>query len=198
MAGNTRFCWAVTWTVFAGASLCGCSRPPQTARGTDQIKPSYNAQTGRLEKITYDRNHDGKVDAWMSMDGTRVVRAELDENYDGAVDRWEYYDPPAGASGASSGTQDAGTLSQVEISTRHDGKASRVEFFERGQRVRVEEDTDGDGKVDKWETWANGAQSRIVFDTDGDGRPDRRLTYHQDGSDPLFEKADADGRFPTP
>jgi hypothetical protein len=136
MLKNSRTLRPCALAALACALLAGCARPADAPKGSDQIKPSYNPKTGRLEKITYDRNHDGK--------------------------------------------------------------ASRVEFFEKGQRVRVEEDADGDGQVDKWETWANGAQSRIVLDTDGDGRPDRRLTYYQDGSDPLFEKADADGRFPTP
>jgi hypothetical protein len=126
------------------------------------------------------------------------VRAELDENFDGAPDRWEYYESRGPAPAAQAGSPPAGALSKVEVSTRKDGKPSRVEFFERGRRVRAEEDTDGDGRVDSWETWVNGAESQNLLDTDGDGRPDRRLTYPQDGSSPLFEKADADGRFPTP
>ena len=199
MLKNSRILRPCALAALACALLAGCARPADAPKGSDQIKPSYNPKTGRLEKITYDRNHDGKVDAWVSMDGTRVVRADLDDNYDGAADRWEYYEAAAGSAPTTPAvSQGAGGLARVETSTRHDGKASRVEFFEKGQRVRVEEDADGDGQVDKWETWANGAQSRIVLDTDGDGRPDRRLTYYQDGSDPLFEKADADGRFPTP
>src|SRR4051794_16123205 len=103
MARMRGSCWVAAWTMGACVSLGGCSRPAQAPKGTDQIKPTYNPRTGRLEEITYDRNHDGKVDAWLSMDGTRVVGAELDENYDGTVDRWEYYDTTAGASGASVG-----------------------------------------------------------------------------------------------
>ena len=184
----------------AVVTVAGCSRPADLPKGTDAIKPSYNPKTGRLEKITYDRNHDGKLDAWVSMDGTRVVRAELDDNYDGAADRWEYYESGVGAAGpaGNAGGPPAGVLSKVEVSTRHDGKPSRVEFYENGQRVRVEEDSDGDGNVDSWETWVDGAEARNLLDTDGDGKPDRRLTYPADGSSPIFDKADANGRFPTP
>ena len=89
----------------------------------------------------------------------------------------------------------AGVLSRVEDSTRHDGKVSRWEFYEKGQRVRAEEDTDGDGTVDKWETWAAGALSMVLLDTDGNGKPDRRLVYPADGSGPRFEMADANGQL---
>jgi hypothetical protein len=198
MARIRLLLWAAGVATLLGLASAGCSRPARAPRGNDAIKPSYNATTGRLERITYDRNHDGKVDAWLSMDGTRVVRAELDENFDGTPDRWEYYESGGPAPVAQAGAPPVGVLSKVEVSTKKDGKPSRVEFFERGQRVRAEEDTDGDGKVDSWETWVSGAGSQNLLDTDGDGRPDRRLTYPQDGSSPLFEKADADGRFPTP
>jgi hypothetical protein len=173
----------------------GCSRAPELPKGNAQVKPSYNAKTGRLERITYDRNHDGKVDAWTFMDGTRLVRAELDENDDGVVDRWEHYGEGAG-SDAPTGVKAAGELSRVEIATRRDGKVSRREFYERGRRTRAEEDTDGDGRVDKWETWADGALATILLDTDTDGRPDRRLVYASDGSAPRFDTVGADGTFP--
>ena len=41
------------------------------------MTPAYNAKTGRLEKLTYDRNRDGRPDAWVEMDGARLVRAEF-------------------------------------------------------------------------------------------------------------------------
>lgn len=198
MARIRSFLRLGTVATIAGLTLSGCSRPAAVTKGNDAIKPSYNPKTGRLEKITYDRNHDGKLDAWVYMDGTRVVRAVLDENNDGAPDRWEYYDTGAGATAASPGQPPTGILSRVEVSTRHDGKPSRVEFYEKGQQVRAEEDSDADGKIDSWETWVDGAEWRNLLDTDGDGRPDRRLTYPKDGSSPIFEKADANGRFPAP
>jgi hypothetical protein len=176
----------------------GCSKPPEIPKGNDQIKPTYDQKTGRLEKITYDRNHDGKVDAWTFMNGTRVVRAELDENNDGTVDRWEYYEAGTGDAKAGSGPP-AGVLSRVEDSTRRDGTVSRREYYERGERVRAEEDTNGDGRLDKWETWAGGVLATVLLDTNGDGKPDRRLVYPADGSGPRFEMAGADGQFaPAP
>jgi hypothetical protein len=179
------------------AATAGCSKPPEIPRGNDQIKPTYNERTGRLEKITYDRNRDGKVDAWTFMNGTRVVRAELDDNNDGTVDRWEFYDTTDNPGGAPSGTPAAGVLTRVEDSTRRDGKVSRWEYFEKGHRTRAEEDTDADGRVDKWETWADSALLTVLLDTDADGAPDRRLVYPADGSGPRFEIAGADGKFPA-
>jgi hypothetical protein len=195
MAENHHFWHLACGALVVAAAAAGCSQPPEVPRGNDQIKPTYNAKTGRLEKITYDRNRDGKVDAWTFMNGTRVVRAELDDNHDGQVDRWEFYDTGDGAGAAPSGAPAAGVLVRVETSTRNDGKVSRREFYERGQRVRAEEDTDGDGRVDKWETWANAALSTILLDTSGDGTADRRIVYPADGSGPRFEVAGTDGTF---
>jgi hypothetical protein len=183
----------------------GCGRQPPRPAGTDRIKPAYNASTGRLERITYDRNGDGKVDALAHMDGTTVVRAELDTDFDGVVDRIEYYAPLAAGSGSGTvGTSGAapggGVLTRVESSSRPDGKITRSEYYEGGLRTRAEEDTDGDGRLDKWETWRDGAITTIALDTQGRGRPDRRLVYGADGSGPSLEvDPDGTGQFrPAP
>src|SRR5262245_46601172 len=94
-----------------------------------EIQPSYNKDTGRLERISYDRNHDQRPDAWLFMDGTRVLRAELDENYDGKVDRWEYYGATtANTSGATvKGFAPGGILERAEEATSDSGKVNRWE-----------------------------------------------------------------------
>ena len=183
----------------------GCGTQPPRPVGTDRIKPAYNASTGRLERITYDRNGDGKVDALAYMDGTAVVRAELDTDFDGVIDRIEYDAPRTAGSGNSTiGTSGAapggGVLTRVEISSRPDGKITRSEYYEGGLRTRAEEDTDGDGCIDKWEAWRDGAISTIALDTQGRGRPDRRLVYGADGSGPSLEvDPDGTGQFrPAP
>jgi hypothetical protein len=184
---------AVLVTVSLGLASCGT---PAAAPARSRITPSYNHDTGRLEKITYDRNGDGKVDAWTVMNGTTLVRAELDDNFDGVVDRWEFYAPSTGQA-VSAGPA---VLTRVEISARPDGKVSRREFYEHGIRTRAEEDTDGDGRVDKWETWSNGVLTAVALDTRGRGRPDRRLVYDAGGAAPRLEvDADGSGRFgPAP
>ena len=62
--------------VLALAGGIGCQRSQPA--GTSEVKPTYNKDSGRLERISYDRNRDTRMDAWLVMDGTRVIRAELD------------------------------------------------------------------------------------------------------------------------
>jgi len=188
-------------TLVAGISV-GC-RKASRAPGNPEVQPSYNRETGRLERITYDRNHDGKPDAWLFMNGTHVVMAQLDENFDGSVDRWEYYGERSKPEASETAQQSEGmpdlarnVLERAEQATRGDGKVTRWEKYERGQLVRVEEDTTGSGRVDKWETWSGGAIQLLELDTKGTGRPDRRLVYPQDGSPPHLElDRNGDGHF---
>jgi hypothetical protein len=178
----------------------GCQKPGKPA-GNAEVKPTYNKDTGRLERITYDRNHDGKSDAWLFMNGARVLMAQLDENFDGTIDRWEYYGdrPAAGADAVPAAGMPAlprSILERAEQATRGDGKVNRREWYEKGQLARVEEDTTGSGHVDKWETWSAGVLQKLELDTKGAGRPDRRLIYPADGSAPQLEiDRNGDGTF---
>ena len=178
----------------------GCRKATQPA-GNAEVRPTYNKDTGQLERITYDRNHDGKPDAWLFMNGARVVMAELDENFDGTVDRWEYYGdrPATGPDSAPPPGVPAlphSVLERAEQATRGDGKVTRREWYEKGQLARVEEDTTGNGRVDKWETWSAGALQKLELDTRGTGHPDRRLVYPADGSAPQLEiDRNGDGTF---
>jgi hypothetical protein len=157
------------------------------AAASERVQAGYDAK-GRLQKIAYDRNGDGKPDAWGYMDGAHVVRVEVDENGDGTIDRWEFHRPDAGPAGAAAADVDR-TLEHIERATKLDGHVSRWEYFTDGVLSRVEEDADGDGKVDKWETYANGALTMMALDTSGRGTPDRRLIYRPDGS---LERIEAD------
>jgi hypothetical protein len=178
--------------VLALAAAVGCQRS-QTPAGTSEVQPTYNKDSGRLERISFVRNRDSGLDAWLVMDGTRVVRAELDEDFDGAVDRWEYYGDQAVPAAAApiDGLAPRGALVRAEQATRGDGKINRREFYVNGQLSTVEEDTTGDGKVDKWETWSGGALQVMALDTKGTGKPDRRLVYPGDGSSPRLEVDEA-------
>ena len=165
----------------AGLSV-GCQGAASTPEAAGRIEPAYDQATGRLTRLSYDSNKDGKHDTWAFMDGARLTRLEADENQDGKVDRWEYY-PAGGAAGLKQPPE------RIERSTRFDGQVSRREFFEAGVMVRVEEDTDANGQTDKWETYAAGALVTVALDTKGRGKPDRRLVYSPDGS---LERIEAD------
>ena len=69
----------------AAVAVAGCSESTAPTLTAGQVTPTYRADTGRLEKLAYDRNGDGREDAWTFMDGTRLLRAELDDNFDGRV-----------------------------------------------------------------------------------------------------------------
>ena len=154
----------------------GCSGAASGTEMQAQVEPAYDKDTGRLTRLAYDSDGNGKHDTWAFMDGARLTRLEADENEDGKIDRWEYY--PGGA--AESPLKQP--PERIERATRLDGQVSRREFFEAGNMVRVEEDTDGNGVTDKWETYAGGALVMLSLDTQGRGRPDRRLVYRPDGS----------------
>jgi len=166
-----------------------------TAAARAQVHPTYDASSGVLTRLEADSDHDGKIDTWAYMDGTRVVRVEVDENGDGTVDRWEYHKAvPEGAAVTRGGTVQASqaglggrgvvdnTIERIERATRHDGVVSRWEYFDNGMLVRIEADTDGDGKIDKWETYSSGTLLTLAIDTQHRGKPDRRLVYRPDGT----------------
>ena len=185
----SRFAFAFASALTAVATVaCGSGTAPEAA-AKKNLQSEYN-ESGRLTRLTYDRNGDGKIDTWGYMDGARVIRIEVDENGDGKIDRWEYHTDSKGSEGsggatpsmASNGDAVDVTLERIERATKFDGKISRREFFERGVLTRIEEDTDGDGKIDKWETYSAGTLAIMAIDTKARGTPDRRLIYQSDGT----------------
>jgi hypothetical protein len=171
------------------------------------MTPEYDPATGKLQRLKYDSDGDGKIDTVSYMDGARVVKIEIDKDEDGKVDRWEYYGPDQkiekiGFSRAGDGKEDAwsypdasGTVVRIEISTKRDGKISRVEQYQQNKLTTAEEDADGDGKSDTWETYDGERLSSIAFDTQHRGTPDRRLIYGPDGSARVEVDVKGDGHF---
>lgn len=153
----------------------GC-RDAAAGKEQGRIEPTYDKDTGRLTRLDYDADNNGRKDSWAYMDGTRLIRLEADENEDGRIDRWEYYAATGDAVGPKQPPE------RIERATRLDGQVSRREFFEGGVMARVEEDTDGNGSTDKWETYISGTLATLALDTQGRGKPDRRLIYRADGS----------------
>jgi hypothetical protein len=182
----------------AALAVAGCSESPAPNLVAGQVRPTYRADTGRLEKLAYDRNGDGREDAWAFMDGTRLLRAELDDNFDGRVDRKELYsastsDVRAGGTAAIQGQR---VLTRVELVSAATGAPFRKETYDKGVLARAEEDTDGDARTDKWERYENGALTSVALDTGRRGIPDRRLVYTADGGAPRIESdPDGDGHF---
>jgi hypothetical protein len=187
--------------VLTPALSVGCSPPP--AADADRPIAEYN-DTGRLQRLTFDSDSDGRNDAVGLMDGTRIKVIQIDSNHNGLVDRWDFYNAEGGLekvgfSQRDDGVMDAvafyagdGVLLRREVSTRHDGRFDRREFYDGGVLAQVEEDTNGDGRIDKWETYhpnAGGGAgeppsilAEATFDDTFAGRPTRRLEYRPDGS----------------
>jgi hypothetical protein len=168
-------------------SVSGCSTPSQA--DASRIQAQYDRQTGRLSRLQYDANGNGKTDTWAFMDGTRISRLEADENEDGRVDRWEYYNPSTQTSGKP-------VPERIERATRMDGRVSRRELFEQGELARIEEDTNGDGTIDKWEAYVGGTLSVLALDLRFRGTPDRKFFYKPDGTlDHIEVDPSGSGRF---
>lgn len=164
------------------------------ARRADTIRPTYDKATGKLKELTYDANHNGKIDTWTEMDGARPLRSRIDRDENGQIDRWEYYDESGaltkvGYSRRQANVPDAwafsgpdGQIARVDSSsTADENSIDRREFYADGMIVRSEADTNRDGRMDHWETYEAGALKTVTMDENGDGRPDRRLTYGAGG-----------------
>ena len=173
-------------SLLGAVAAAGCQAPPVES-AVKSMTPEYDVN-GRLSRLLYDRDHDGTVETWGYMSGTRVIRVEVDENGDGKVDRWEFHhEAGAGAAAGAPAVPDspAGadkTIERIERATRFDGRITRREFFDAGALTRLEEDTNADGVVDKWETYKNGSLESMALDTSNRGTPDRRLIYRNDGA----------------
>ena len=198
----------VLFAIALGVAAVGCANP-DAARLRATSRGRYDAATGKLDEITFDKNKDGKIDTWVKMDGTRPVSAVIDSDEDGKVDRWEEYDQQgrlvrAGESRAKTGTPDMwaymgpdGKPVRIEFLEPLNGKATvvRRDFYEAGVKVRDEEDTDGDGVMDRWERFEAGRLKTVEFDDNQhrDGKPSRRFTYDSAGALVSIE-TEPDGR----
>lgn len=159
-------------TVCALAVGCAGGPPPPT-----HVVPQYDVGSGRLVRLSYDSNLDGRPDMVASMEGRSVRVVEVDEDHDGRPDRWEHY---AAEPGAAPGAPAEPRLVRVEHVTRRGEIIVRREIFEGGALIEAREDRDADGRDDRWEAYGAGGLSEVQIDTDADGRPDRRLTYSGD------------------
>lgn len=176
----------------------GCGSAPAAV---GQATPVYNQKTGKLAELTMDRDGDGKVDTWATMDGVHLQSIRLDRHGTGHPDRWEYYTEGVGAQGsqASAGSlfdRKTVIVRAEEANGPDHTKVTRWETYADGVLTRVEEDTDFDGRVDKWETYEHGTLARMDLDLSGRGKPDQRWIYGPDGSlDHVEVDTAGDGHF---
>jgi hypothetical protein len=190
------------------AALAAACSSPEREREKAGIRPTYDKTTGKLTELTYDSNHNGRVDTWTEMDGARPLRTRIDRNEDGKLDRWEYYDPggqlqKVGFSRKDDGKADAwafsaadGKIERIEISSAGDEKKiDRWEHYDASGLVRAEDDGNADGVADKWETYKAGALKTAAWDDNADGKPDRRFTYEAGTLATIESEPDQAGTF---
>jgi hypothetical protein len=159
------------------------------ARGPYQA--FYDAY-GKLDRIEYDSNGDGKPDQIARHEGRRHPRRlEIDTDFDGRFDRWEDYDDDGrllrhalvakdGRAHRWTVVDAKGEPLRYEYDDKGTGHTDRVEIIADGRVARVELDSDHDGRIDRWQDWTAGRLQSESIDLDADGKPDRRLVY--DGS----------------
>lgn len=195
--------------VLAALLLAGCAgkcgargglppaRPPAVTGADGQKyhlldKGAYKAfydRWGRIARLEYDSNGDGKPDHVAHHDGRRVPHViDVDTDFDGRPDRWERYDE-AGTLVRVGSSRDGkgpdrwtaagpdGQPARVEIDEDRDGRIERAESLAGGKVTAVEIDSDRDGRFDRWQEWSAGRLVAETLDTDQDGTADRRLRY---------------------
>jgi hypothetical protein len=177
-------------------------RPP-TIKGPDgttyhlvergPYKAFYDAW-GRLQRIEYDSNGDGRPDQIARHDGRRRAhRMDVDADFDGRTDRWETYDDegrllkvgtarePGRAPDLWTTPAAPGRPERREHDKDGNGVVERVEIVRDGLVTAVEVDGDGDGRMDRWQRWEQGRLVAEDLDTDRDGAADRTLRYDPRG-----------------
>lgn len=190
-----------TLVLVLAAAAVACANPdPEQARLAATTQARYDPKSLKLAEITYDKNHNGRIDTWTKMDGAKPVSSVIDEDEDGKIDRWETYGPDGELvqvqlSRAKNGQPDEtvfvgadGKVEHIDFFEKSDTTGQlgvvRREFYEADKPVRAEEDTDGDGLMDRFEHYdPSGALIAVELDDAQpfDGKPDRRLTYSPTG-----------------
>lgn len=177
-------------------------RPP-TVQGPDGQKyylvdkGAYKAfydRWGRMQRIEYDSNGDGKADHIARHDGRhRPYQMDVDSDFDGRTDRWERYDDegrllkvgtarePGRAPDLWTIAATAGEPERREHDPDGDGVIDRVEVIRAGRVAEVQVDSDRDGRMDRWQRWEQGRLLSEDLDTDRDGKPDRTVRYDPRG-----------------
>jgi hypothetical protein len=147
--------------------LTGCSRTAATP--VDRPAAEYDSATGRLRRLTFDANKNGRNNAVSVMDGARIERIEVDTDENGTADYWEFYDR-------------GGVLARIEEDTNSDGRVDKWETYRS-----LANSSAGDPAL---------IVSSAAFDDAHRGAPTRILIFADDGAVERVEvDPDGDGVF---
>ena len=156
-------------------------------------KAFYDAW-GRLQRIEYDSNGDGRPDHTALHAGKQhPYEIDVDSDFDGKTDRWELYDDEgklvkvgtAKAPGLAPNLWTSATAPGQPERREHDedgdGRMERIEVTREGRVAEVQVDGDRNGRIDRWQRWENGRMLSEDLDTDADGKADRTVRYDPRG-----------------
>ncbi|MFC1641183.1 hypothetical protein ACFL5O_00640 [Myxococcota bacterium] len=132
------------------------------ANGDGKPEVSIVKQDGRTHCFSVDFNSDGRIDQWVYLDPSGVVRRrEFALGVGPHINKIEMYK--------------GGQLVSVHKSTLTTGKVDTWQQYNAGKLVQSERDSDGDGQVDQW--WDYRASTKpncpmMYADSNKDGKPD--------------------------
>lgn len=146
-------------------TIPACAPDPERARLAETTQATYDPTTGRLQRLTYDANKNGRIDTWTYMDGTTILRSEIDRDEDGRIDRWEYHAAD-------------GTVERVRMEEDGDGdaKPDKWETYIAGKIASVEFDENADGRPDRRLNYSSvGTLMTIESEPDQSGKFTRKV-----------------------
>jgi hypothetical protein len=156
------------WALFGLAltvPAAACAPDPERARLERTTQATYDPKTGRLQRLTYDADKNGRIDTWTYMDGKTVLRSEIDRDEDGKIDRWEFHGPD-------------GSLEAIraEEDGDADGKPDKWETYAGGRISSVAFDENADGRPDRRLNYGpDGALVSIDSEPDASGKFTRKV-----------------------
>lgn len=147
------------------SAVAACAPDLEKERLKQTTQATYDPKTGRLQRLTYDANKNGRIDTWTYMDGKRVLRSEIDRDEDGRIDRWEFH--------GAEGTLDA---VRAEEDGDADGKPDKWETYAGGRMSSVAFDENADGRPDRRLNYGpDGALVSIESEPDASGQFTRKV-----------------------
>lgn len=142
-----------------------CVPDQERERLKQTTQATYDPSTGRLQRLTYDANKNGRIDTWTYMDGKTILRSEVDRDEDGAVDRWEYHAADGSVERIRTAEDDDG-----------DGKPDRWETYIDGRIAAVAFDENTDGRPDRQLNYTSGGTlTTIESEPDETGKFTRKV-----------------------
>jgi len=170
-SGFKSFLWFVAGSIIGGGVMFLALRTPLTEDGVDYDGDGHDdihyIYSGRaIERMDFDRNSDGKVDArWLFDVNGAEKEYDADNDFDGRFE-WQ-------------GHAEGGEVVRDVLDADGDGQPERVEHSTNGVLQSV--DYYSQERVVKRERYRAGILVGAEYDADGDGNFERRVEFDANG-----------------